>query len=252
MVSMGAARPEIWTPEALVQAVQDGFTFGVPFTMGESIFDPNAYFIGGRQFSALLLTVGPEHSPDIALLPEGRIGFTAYFRPEMVPQDAWLTPPNKDGVVPVHLEVAPETIDWETMNRAPGILGTSGGRRDSLGISQTDEYQAAEFENAVRLAFFQVYGAPSDPNTVERSIRSSFLPEGVKLGWTKPDKDTVMVLTEFTWVQDPYRTEDDFEKWNRVVELLESRDWTRAGWDSINAAVHVVFWIPEGKPPGRE
>ncbi len=248
---MGATRPEIWTPEAIVQAVRDGFTFGVPFGLGEGPFLPNAYWIGGRQFSALLITVGPEHSPDIALLPEGRIGMTAYFLPEMVPEDAWLSPPNKDGVVQVHLEIDPDTIDWEMLNRGQHMLGPSMGRRDSIGISLTDEHAAAEFENAVRMAFFQVYGPPRDPGIVERAIRSSFLPEGRKLGWTAPDKDVVVVLTEFTWVQDPYRTEEDFENWNKVVELLESRGWTRAGWDSINAAVHMVFWRPEGKPPGR-
>ena len=119
-------RPEMWVPEAIALAVRDGFTFGIPFIRGESFFDPNAYYIGGEQYTASLLTVGPKHSPDLELLPEGRLGMTAYFRPEMVPQETWLAPPNEYGTVPVHLEIAPETIDWELLNRGHQIRGTSG------------------------------------------------------------------------------------------------------------------------------
>lgn len=112
-------RPEMWTPEAIVQAVQDGFMFGIPFTPKKKGAKPNnAYWIGGRQYIASLFTVSPEHTPDIALMPEsGWLGMTAFFQPFMVPEDAWLTPPNEYGVVPVHLEIDPDTIDWERLNR---------------------------------------------------------------------------------------------------------------------------------------
>jgi hypothetical protein len=101
--------------------------------------------------------------------------------------------------------------------------------------------QAEVWENAVRQAFVDVYGAPKDLGVVERTIRSSDLPEGRKLGWTKADPDVVLVMTESAWVQEPYSSKQDHDNWDRVIELLKSRGWTSAGWDSINAAVQVVF-----------
>src|SRR4029077_9692735 len=114
-------RPEMWTAEAVVKAVKDGFTFLLPFIWGESLFSQNAYWIAGMQASANGLTVGPEHTPEIELLPDGWIQAKTYFPPEIVPERAWLTPPNKHGVVPVHVEIDPDTIDWDQLNRGHQI-----------------------------------------------------------------------------------------------------------------------------------
>lgn len=117
-------RPEMWTPQAIVQAVQDGFTFMITFVFGESLFSQNAYWIGGVQFGASGLTVGPEHTPDISLIqPDDWIRVKVFFRPEMVPKRAWLSAPNEYGVVPVFAEIDPETIDWERLNHGHQIQG---------------------------------------------------------------------------------------------------------------------------------
>lgn len=114
-------RPEMWDAQAVVKAVKDGFTFLLPFIWGESLFSPNAYWIRGVQASASGLTVGPEHTPEMELLPDGWMKVKTYFFPEMVPEESWLEPPNKNGVVPVYIEIDPETIDWDLLNRGHQI-----------------------------------------------------------------------------------------------------------------------------------
>lgn len=113
-------RPEMWDTAAIVRAVKDGFTFLVPFIF-EALFTPNAYWIAGIQASASGFTVGPEHTPEIELLSDGWIKAKSYFMPEMVPERAWLAPPNKHGVVPVYVEIDPDTIDWDLLNRGHQI-----------------------------------------------------------------------------------------------------------------------------------
>lgn len=113
-------RPEMWDAAAIVKAVKDGFTFLVPFIF-EALFEPNAYWIAGTQASATGFTVGPEHTPEIELLPDGWIKAKTYFMPEMVPDRAWLAPPNENGVVPVYVEIDPDTIDWDLLNRGHQI-----------------------------------------------------------------------------------------------------------------------------------
>jgi hypothetical protein len=104
--------------------------------------------------------------------------------------------------------------------------------------------QAWDFEAAVRQAFVDVYGPPADLGVVEKSIRSSFLPEGKKLGWTEPRENVVLVLTEYAWVQEPYSSKYDHELWDKVETLLQAQGWSRASWDSVNAGVQVVYWRP--------
>jgi hypothetical protein len=99
---------------------------------------------------------------------------------------------------------------------------------------------AEKFEEAVRRAFIDVYGPPRDPSTLERSVLSSFLPDGKKLGWTRPDEGTVLVLTEFAWIGDPFSSQEHL-MWEKVIKLLRSRGWPTAWWDSINPGVQVVF-----------
>lgn len=103
--------------------------------------------------------------------------------------------------------------------------------------------QAWDFEAAVRQAFVDVYGPPADLGVVEQSIRSSYLPEGKKLGWTPPSESVVLVLTEYAWVYEPYSSKDDHDKWDQVASLLWVRGWPQASWDSVNAAVQVVYWV---------
>lgn len=101
--------------------------------------------------------------------------------------------------------------------------------------------QAEVWEKAVRQAFVDVYGPPAKLGMVEDVVRSSDLPDGKRLGWTKADPDTALVLTEYGWVNDPYFSKEEHGKWDRVIELLKSRGWSSAGWDSINPGVQVVF-----------
>lgn len=118
-------RPEMWTVEAIVQAVADGFTFMVPFhDQGRSMFSPNAYWIKGQQASAHALTVGPHHTPEIGLINVTDtvwIRALAYFPHQIVPKEAWIGPINQNGAVAVHVEVDPATIDWEWLNRGHQI-----------------------------------------------------------------------------------------------------------------------------------
>jgi len=116
-------RPEMWTPEDVVRAVNAGYRFLLPFVWGESFFEPNAYYIAGEQASASGLTVGPEHTPDLRVGEDGWLRAKVFFRAEMVPERAWLAPPNERGIVPVIAEMDPETIDWELLNRGHQIEG---------------------------------------------------------------------------------------------------------------------------------
>lgn len=103
------------------------------------------------------------------------------------------------------------------------------------------EPAAEEFEHAVRRAFMGVYGPPSDPAAIQMDIRSSYLPEGRKLGWTEPHPYHVLVITESGWVQDPYGPGTEHREWDRAMKVLHSLGWPQAWWDSINPAVHVVM-----------
>lgn len=121
-------------------------------------------------------------------------------------------------------------------------------KRDILGKGKGKvprDIEAKTFEVAVRQALVDVYGRPGEPGIVARSVRSSYLEPGKKLGWTDPDPNVVLVLTEFGWVQDPYRSKDDHENWERLQSLLRSRGWPGASWDSVNPAVQIVYFNPE-------
>jgi hypothetical protein len=102
--------------------------------------------------------------------------------------------------------------------------------------------RAEKFQNAVRKAFVEVYGPPRDYGIVPRSIRSSYLEEGRRLGWTKADPSAVLVLTEFGWVEDPWSdVGDSYKQWEKVIQVLKREGWKKPWWDSINPAVHVVY-----------
>lgn len=100
---------------------------------------------------------------------------------------------------------------------------------------------ARMFEGSVRRIFVRVFGKPHKIDILKRSILSSYLEKGRELGWTKPDPGAVLVLTEFAWVQDPYKSNADYAGWGRAAELLQKDGWRGAAWDSINPGVQVVF-----------
>lgn len=121
-------RPEMWTIEDIVKAVHDGHTFLVLFDYKKGLFQPNGYFIGGVQYSATGVTVGPNHSPDIQVTPEGTLQLTLYFQRGMVPEKDFYRPPERRErrnmglpevvyIGPVHAFISPEDIDWDGLNR---------------------------------------------------------------------------------------------------------------------------------------
>jgi len=107
--------PEMWTLESIVKAVNDGHTFLILFTYPPK-GGPNGYFILGNQYFCTGVTVGPEHTPDIEVTPEGTLAMTLYFPPGMVPDESFYGPV-VNGVGPVRAFVAADTIDWESLNR---------------------------------------------------------------------------------------------------------------------------------------
>jgi hypothetical protein len=109
-------------------------------------------------------------------------------------------------------------------------------------LSKIDDV-AKQFENAVREAFLRIYGLPSR-NEDLRSVRSTWSEEGVKQGWHDPDPGVVLVGTEYSWVQDPWCSDEDHKLWEQVMEMLEKSGWDRVNFESINAAVHIVYWTP--------
>lgn len=113
-------RPEMWNLDAVVQAIKDGFTFLLPFKMKEG-WTPNAYWIGGQQVVSSALTVGPDHTPEAEILPDGWLRVKTFFPPPLVPRKVWLSEPNEFNVVPVYVEIDPDTVDWDLLNRGHQI-----------------------------------------------------------------------------------------------------------------------------------
>lgn len=109
------------------------------------------------------------------------------------------------------------------------------------------EQMAEEFEYAVRRAFIDVYGEPSDSSKVERAIRSSYLDPGKKQKWTEASPNVVLVGSEYAWIEDMFASSEEMSRWEQVAELLRHRGWPGAWFDSINAGVHVVYWQPDEK-----
>lgn len=109
-------------------------------------------------------------------------------------------------------------------------------------MSKIDDI-AKQFEDAVRDAFIQVYGMPRNPDAL-RSIRSTWSDAGVKQGWHDPDPGVVLIGTEYSWVQDPWSPYDDHGRWEQAMALLRAAGWDDVNFESINAAVHYVYWTP--------
>jgi hypothetical protein len=112
-----------------------------------------------------------------------------------------------------------------------------------------EEESSQLFESSVQQAMTRVFGFPTDVSVIGKSINSSFLPEGRKGGWTKPDPGVVLVFTEYGWVPDPWsgnqeRDEYDVE-WTQAANLLKQMGWPNASWDSINSGVQIMYWRPD-------
>ena len=151
------------------------------------------------------------------------------------------------------------SIDWAVRNSGYDIVHMQDGkvissyRQDVLVprikkavAGKIDEESAAElFEESVQDAFTKVYGFPRDISVIGESIRSSFSEDEKKLGWTKPDPAVVVVGTEYAWIRDMMSGNEDFQKWEKVAEILRAMGWPNAWFDSINAGVHVVYWRPD-------
>lgn len=118
-------------------------------------------------------------------------------------------------------------------------------KRHAGGLSP--EEMAEDFEHAVRMAFVDVYGEPSDSSKVEKAIRSSYLDPGKKQKWTEVSPNVVLVGSEYAWIEDMFSSSEEMARWEQVAELLRHRGWPGAWFDSINAGVHVMYWRPDEK-----
>lgn len=127
-------------------------------------------------------------------------------------------------------------------------------KRDILGKERnrklvSAEGRAEEFENDARRAFVEIFGMPRDPETIERSIFSSYSDRARKLKWTQPDPDIVLVipgqetdnfLLEMGWVPYP-NSDENRNKWDQVMDRLVSKGWESVDWDSLNPEIQIVF-----------
>lgn len=117
-------------------------------------------------------------------------------------------------------------------------------------MTKAEEF-AENFESAVRDAFVGAYGPPPDKDALQ-SIRTSWSKDEIARGWHNPDPRVVVVGTEYAWVRDPHSGRGNYELWERVVKDLTGAGWGNVGFESINAAVHIVFIdVPRGWYPKR-
>jgi hypothetical protein len=110
-------------------------------------------------------------------------------------------------------------------------------------MSKIDQI-ANHFADAVREAFIQVYGPPARKEYLE-SVRPSWSDDGVAQGWHDPDPGVVIVGTEYGWIQDPWSSvRDEHKNWEKAMRVLKHNGWDQVNFESINAGVHIVFWMP--------
>jgi hypothetical protein len=111
-------------------------------------------------------------------------------------------------------------------------------------MSKIDDI-AKQFEDAVRDAFVQVYGMPGNPDTL-LSIWPTWSDEGVGQGWHDPDPGVVLISTEYGWISDPWSYEDRHahRRWEQTMDVLRAAGWDNVNFESINAGVHYVYWMP--------
>lgn len=110
-------------------------------------------------------------------------------------------------------------------------------------MSKIDQI-ANQFADAVRDAFISVYGMPSNKDAL-RSVRPSWSDDGVAQGWHDPDPGVVIIGTEYGWIEDPWSTvRDEHKNWEKAMRVLKHNGWDQVNFESINAAVHIVYWMP--------
>jgi hypothetical protein len=110
-------------------------------------------------------------------------------------------------------------------------------------MSKVDDI-AKQFEDAVRKAFSRVYGPPRDQD-VSQSVRSSWSDASVKQGWHDPDPGVVIIGTEYGWIADPWSYDrNEHKNWEKAMDHLRKAGWDDVNFESINSAVHYVYWMP--------
>ncbi len=95
------------------------------------------------------------------------------------------------------------------------------------------------FQGAVQAAFARFYTSTAEER--EADIVTSVSPRGVRVEVGPPNPGIVYVFTEEGWIDEPYSTPEDYQRWDRAMELLRSWGWTEAWWESYNPAVQFVY-----------
>lgn len=80
----------------------------------------------------------------------------------------------------------------------------------------------------------------SPSRAADESVFSAWSEKGVKTGWQEPDPRVVVVNTEHAWIPDPW-SDGAHQLWDNVTEDLTKAGWGNVHWDSINAAIHIVY-----------
>lgn len=110
-------------------------------------------------------------------------------------------------------------------------------------MSKIDEI-ALKFSDAVRDAFAKVYGPPRDPE-YRKAVCPTWSENGIRVGWHDPDPGVVLIFSEYGWIADPYSHEGEERKaWEQVMGLMQEAGWDKTDFESINPAVHIVYWTP--------
>ncbi len=54
-----------------------------------------------------------------------------------------------------------------------------------------------------------------------------------------------IIGTEYGWIEDPWSTvRDEHKNWEKAMDLLRKDGWDNVNFESINAGVHYVYWMP--------
>ncbi len=102
---------------------------------------------------------------------------------------------------------------------------------------------ATQFADAVRSAFTEVYGEPRDPE-YKQAVWPTWSDHGIDVGWHDPDPGVVLIFSEYMWILDPWTSSEDHKLWEKAMKILEDKGWNRTAFESINAGVHIVYWLP--------
>lgn len=103
---------------------------------------------------------------------------------------------------------------------------------------------ALQFSDAVRDAFAKVYGPPRKPE-YRKAVCPTWSEEGIAVGWHDPDPGVALIFSEYGWIEDPWSEGGhDHKLWEQAMEILKKSGWDNVSFESINAAVHIVYWMP--------